>query len=306
MNLPEVPHLFCFGMGYTARRLARACFAEGWRVTGTERPATMGDEGDEADSQAVVEAGGFATFPFDRDHPLDDFDGLFETVSHVLVSVPPDSGGDAVLENHGEDLARHGGHIQWLGYLSTVGVYGNTRGRWVDETAPLLPTQERSRFRALAENRWQNLAARAELPLHVFRLAGIYGPGRSAFDKVRNATARAIVKPRHAFSRIHADDVVNVLKASINKPDPGAIYNVCDDEPAEPAKVTQHAVQLLGLAPLPEIPFSEATAEMGDMQRSFWADNRRVRNTKIKEELGVKLDYPTYREGLKAILKANG
>ena len=291
------PHLFCFGLGYSATHLADTLYDEGWRISGTHRP---GDEG------RGGEKGAIETIPFDRDHPLDDFDFLFDTVSHVLVSVPPDGGGDPVLDIHGQDIARHAGHIDWLGYLSTVGVYGDTRGRVVDENSPLLPTQERSRFRALAENRWQNLGVFNNLPIHAFRLAGIYGPGRSMFDKIRNGNAKNIIKPGHKFSRIHVDDIVNVLVASMKNPSPGSIYNVSDDEPAEPAEVIKLAAQIMGVEAPPEITFEEALQEMSDMAKTFWADNRMVNNERIKEELGGSLKYPTYREGLKAIFAAGG
>lgn len=287
------PHLFCFGLGYSATWLARELAGQGWRVSGTHRP---GDR----------RQGEFETFAFDRTVPLGDFDAAFETVTHVLVSVPPDAAGDPVLDVHGDDLARHGGHIQWLGYLSTVGVYGDTGGKPVSETSRLLPTQERSRFRGLAETRWQNLAARAQLPLHVFRLAGIYGPGRSPLDKVRAGRAQRIARPGHLFSRIHVADIAEVLKASMAKPNPGGVYNVCDDDPAEPSDVIRYACELLG-APVPdEIPFEDALATMGAMQRTFWADNRLVMNDKIKDELGVKLNYPDYKSGLQAVLAVEG
>lgn len=285
------PHLFCFGLGYSATWAARELAGKGWRISGTHRP------GDHAD-------GKFATLPFDRATPLENFDQVFESVTHVLVSVPPDQAGCPVLDVHGDDLARHAGHIAWLGYLSTVGVYGNTDGKPVVETSRLLPTQERSRFRGLAETRWQNLCVRARLALHVFRLAGIYGPGRSPLDKVRIGKAQRIAKPGHLFSRIHVADIAAVLQASMAKPNPGGIYNVCDDDPASPSDVIKYACQLLG-APVPdEVAFEDAFKDMGVLQRTFWADNRLVMNDKIKDELGVALAYPDYKSGLEAVLAA--
>lgn len=293
MTAPE-PHLFCFGLGYSAVWLARELATQGWRVTGTHRPGD-GKPGD-----------GFATVAFDRATPIADFDAVFEGVTHVLVSVPPDGAGDPVLDVHGDDLARHAGHIDWLGYLSTVGVYGDTGGKPVSETSRLLPTQERSRFRGLAETRWQNLAARSGLAVHVFRLAGIYGPGRSPFDKVRAGRAQRIERPGHLFSRIHVADIAEVLKASMAKPNPGGVYNVCDDDPAEPADVIAYACELLG-RPVPDaVAFEDAEKTMGAMQRTFWADNRLVMNDRIKDELGVKLNYPDYRSGLQAVLAVEG
>lgn len=287
------PHLFCFGLGFSATWLARDLQNQGWRVTGTHR------SGDEQDRE-------FNTLPFDRATPIADFDRVFADVTHVLVSVPPDGAGDPVLDVHGDDLARHAGHIGWLGYLSTVGVYGDTGGKPVSETSRLLPTQERSRFRGLAETRWQNLAARSGLAVHVFRLAGIYGPGRSPLDKVRAGRAQRVAKPGHLFSRIHVADIAEVLKASMAKPNPGGVYNVCDDDPAEPADVIAYACELLG-QPVPDaVPFEEAEKTMGAMQRTFWADNRLVMNDKIKDELGVKLNYPDYKSGLQAVLAVEG
>lgn len=288
------PHLFCFGLGYSATWLARDLQSQGWRVSGTHR---LGDE---------VPGGDVSTFTFDRDHPLEDFDAVFADVTHVLVSVPPDNAGDPVLDLHGGDLARHAGHLEWLGYLSTVGVYGDTGGKPVNETSRLLPTQERSRFRGLAETHWQNLAVRSQLSLHVFRLAGIYGPGRSPLDKVRTGRAQRISSPGHFFSRIHVADIANILKTSIAKPNPGRVYNVCDDDPAEPSDVIKFACELLN-APIPdEVPFEEAIKTMSPMAQTFWADNRLVMNDRIKDELGVKLDYPDYKSGLRAVLAVEG
>ena len=287
----KTPHLFCFGLGYSASWLARDLQGQGWRVSGTHRPD------DEKSMGGLV---------FDRDHPLDDFDAVFADVTHVLLSVPPDGAGDPVLDVHGDDLVRHAGHIDWMGYLSTVGVYGNTDGKPVNETSRLLPTQERSRFRGLAETRWQNLAVRSQLPLHVFRLAGIYGPGRSPLDKVRAGRAQRIASPGHLFSRIHVADIANVLKASMAHPNPGGIYNVCDDDPAQPSDVIKYACELLN-APVPgEISFEDALVTMSPMAQTFWADNRLVLNDKIKDELGVKLDYPDYKSGLQAVLAVEG
>ncbi|MFC1672558.1 SDR family oxidoreductase [Pseudomonadota bacterium] len=288
------PHLFCFGLGYSATWLARVLMGQGWTVSGTHRPEDgHNDEG-------------IKTVAFDRDTPIADFDSVFEGVTHVLISVPPDGAGCPVLDVHGDDLVRHAKDIQWLGYLSTVGVYGDTGGKPVVETSRLLPTQERSRFRGLAETRWQNLAVRSQLPLHVFRLAGIYGPGRSPLDKVRAGRAQRIASPGHLFSRIHVADIAGVLQASIAKPNPGGVYNVCDDDPAQPSDVIKYACELLGVEVPDEVEFEEAVKTMSPMAQSFWADNRLVMNDKIKDELGVKLDYPDFKSGLQAVLAVEG
>lgn len=284
------PRLFCFGLGYSAKVLARRLMADGWRIAGT----TQTEEG-----QAELVAMGIEAFVMDRGHPLKDAAAALAGTTHLLSSVPPDAQGDAVLDAHLDDLRAIQG-LRWVGYLSTTGVYGDTGGKVVDETAPLAPTSERSRRRLEAETRWRN----SGLPIHVFRLPGIYGPGSSALDKVRSGNARRIDKPGHRFCRIHVDDIANVLRTSMAKPNPGAIYNVCDDEPAPPAEVTAFACKLLGLAPPPTIPYAEAEKTMSRMALSFWQDNRLVDNSRIKTELGVVLRHPTYREGLRACLQA--
>ncbi|MCZ6764549.1 MAG: NAD-dependent epimerase/dehydratase family protein, partial [Alphaproteobacteria bacterium] len=188
---------------------------------------------------------------------------------------------------------------------STTGVYGDRAGDWVDETSPLKPTGARGRARVKAEAAWREAGDAHGLPVHIFRLAGIYGPGRNALETVRAGTARRVVKPGQLFARIHVDDIVSVLRASIDRPRPGAIYNVCDDEPAPAQDVVAYACRLLGVMPPPEEPFEKAVASgsLSDMAQSFYADNRRVANRLIKEELGVRLAYPSYREGLDALVR---
>ncbi len=284
------PTLFCFGLGYTAGFLARALAAEGWTVRGTHRAA---------DSGAAL--GGIAMRLFDRAHPLVDGRTLLGGATHLLSSVPPDEAGDPVLDVHGEDIAAARG-LRWVGYLSTTGVYGDRGGDWVDETSELRPTGERGRRRVAAEMRWLELRRRHGIPVHVFRLAGIYGPGRSALDVVRAGRAQRIVKPGQVFSRIHVADIVQVLRASMAKPAPGTVYNVCDDDPAPPADVVAFACALLGAAPPPPVPIEQAG--LSEMALSFYADNKRVSNRRIKQELGVRLLYPGYRDGLAALLRA--
>jgi nucleoside-diphosphate-sugar epimerase len=280
--------LFCFGLGYTALALARCLAAEGWRIAGTTRAP---------DRRARLAAEGLDVHLFDRDRPLEDAAAALAGASHVLTSIPPDEAGDPVLAHHLADLRRCPA-LKWVGYLGTTGVYGDRGGAWVDEADAVAPTMARTRRRVAAERHW--LAS--GLPVHVFRLAGIYGPGpgRNALDAVRAGTARRIVKPGQVFGRVHVDDIAQVLRASIARPDPGAIYNVADDAPAPPQDVVAFACALLGRAPPPEVPYEQA--ELSPMARSFYADNRRVCNARIKRELGVRLRYPTYREGLHAIL----
>jgi nucleoside-diphosphate-sugar epimerase len=268
-----MPSLFCFGLGYSAEALARRLLAQGWAVAGSTRDAAR---------RARLIGLGIAVL----DAPSAD-------TTHVLSSVPPDAAGDPVLRAHGAALARL--NLAWIGYLSTTGVYGDHGGDWVDEATAPKPGEPRSQRRLLAEQAWQALAPSA----HVFRLAGIYGPGRSAIDQLRNGTAKRVVKPGHLFSRIHVDDIALVLEASIARPNAGAAYNLCDDEPEQSDVVVAHAAQLLGIAPPPAVAYEQA--ELTPMARSFYAERRRVRNERIKRELGVALRYPTYREGLRAI-----
>lgn len=289
----ENRHLFCFGLGYTALALAARLKSRGWRVAGTVRGADKAARLRSQDIEAVVlSEGGRLAAP----------GAVLAGVSHVLAGVPPDPAGDPVLRTHGPDIAAAG--PQWLGYLSTTGVYGDRSGDWVDETSPLAPATERGRRRAAAEAAWAEWGARSGCPVHVFRLAGIYGPGRNALLSVAQGRARRIRKPGQVFSRIHVHDIASVLEASMARPRGGAIYNVCDDEPAPPDEVIAFACDLLGVAPPPVVPFNEAAAEMSPMARSFYAENKRVRNNLIKTELGVKLRYPSYREGLMALHEA--
>ncbi len=287
-----MPRLFCFGIGFTARVLARQMMAEGWQVSGTARTA---------EKCAALEAEGLSMVRFDGTAPLPAgaLPGVLEGVTHVLVSVPPGEDGDPVLRLHGADLAALPG-LAWIGYLSTTGVYGDRGGDWVDEDTPIAPDLPRSQRRAEAERGWLALSQATGAPVHVFRLAGIYGPGRSAIDNLRAGTAQRIVKPGQVFCRIHVEDIAQVLRASMDRPNPGRVYNVSDDEPAPPQDVITHGAHLLGIEPPPEVPFEQA--ELSPMARTFYQDSKRVKNHRIRQELGVTLLYPTYREGLKALV----
>lgn len=276
--------LLCLGYGYTAQALAATLDRADWQVAGTVR-----------DKKPRPAARPVTFIPFADAGPA------IAEATHILISIPPDTRGDPTLRHHASQFAGLT-QLKWLGYLSTTGVYGDTGGRPVDETAALLPTADRSRRRIKAEFDWQDHATTHNLPLHIFRLAGIYGPGRSPLDQVRAGTARRIHKPGHTFSRIHVDDIVSALMTSMNAPQPGAVYNLCDDSPAEQIDVIAYACALLGVEPPPVIPFEAAEPDMSPMQRSFWDDNRRVDNTKVKTDLGLVLKYPTYRDGLAALL----
>lgn len=296
MTIGNRPHLFCFGLGYSARVLAVRLIREGWRISGTCRDAA---------SQRELNAGGMQAFLFDSERAVAEGREALRCATDILSSVPPDADGDPVLRHYRADLLAIEG-LRWIGYLSTTGVYGDTGGALVDESAPLHPTSERNRRRVSAEDEWLDLYREQGVPVHVFRLAGIYGPGRSVFDQVLAGTARRIDRPGHLFSRIHVDDIATVLRASMARPEPGRVYNVCDDVPATPAEVIAFACDLIGRPAPPLVPYAEAARSMSPMAQSFWRDNRRVDNRRMKRELGVRLVYPDYRSGLTALAAALG
>ncbi len=279
--------LLSLGHGYSAHALARLLLPRGWRVIGTTRsPGTA----------ARLAAEGVEPVPFPPPPET------LEAATHLLTSIAPDADGDPALRAVGPAIAARGAGFAWVGYLSTTGVYGDHGGAWVDEDTPLNPATGRGQARVAAEAAWLALHAGHGVPVHLFRLAGIYGPGRGPFEKVRAGTARRIVKPGQVFSRIHVDDIAATLDASIARPNPGAAYNVCDDEPAPPEDVLAHAAALLGLPPPPEVAWEDA--EMSPMARSFYAESKRCSNRRIREELGVRPAFPSYREGLAAVLAA--
>ena len=280
----EQPHVFCFGLGYTAQHLATHLLAQGWRVSGTHRSM---------DACEAERAHGITAYLFDKDMPLSDVWDM-QTITHLLISIPPDHTGDYVLQYHRNDIEQLP-NLQWIGYLSTTGVYGDYQGEWVDETSPLHAATDRTVQRVDAEKAW----IASTLPVHIFRLAGIYGPGRNALETVKHGTAKRIDKPGQYFSRIHVADIVQMLSASMARPNPPAIYNGCDDAPCPQADVVTYAAQLLAVEPPAFVTLEEA--HLSEMGMSFYSQNRRVRNDKIKKELGVVLQYPTYREGLKAL-----
>nr|WP_323778239.1 SDR family oxidoreductase [Amylibacter sp.] len=269
--------LLSFGHGYSAQALAEVLMPLGWRVIGTTRSGERSQVG----VDTVI-------------WPGTDMTAYLDAATHLLISAGPDGDGDPVLRGLKAEIAARS--FDWVGYLSTTGVYGDHQGGWVDETTPLTPSTRRGRLRVNAEAEWQAMG----LPLHIFRLAGIYGPGRGPFAKVRAGTARRIIKENQLFSRIHVEDIAQVLAASIARPDAGAIYNLCDDDAAPPEDVIGYAAELLGV-PVPEAVAYE-DADMTPMARSFYAESKRVRNDRIKRDLGVVLKYPNYRVGLQALL----
>jgi len=283
-------HLLCFGLGFTARVLAARLADQGWAISATSRTEA---------AVAGITALGYHAIAFDGSAPLPP--AALDGITHVVVSIPPDEQGDPVLRHCRAQLIAHARHLQWIGYLSTTGVYGDHGGGWVSEETPLTPNTGRGEKRKVAEAAWLELWRDHGLPLHIFRLAGIYGPGRNQLLSVLDGTARRIVKPNQVFSRIHVADIATVLEASMTRPHPGRAYNVCDDEASPPQDVIEYAAKLLGRPVPPAIAFDQAA--LSPMARSFYADSKRVANARIKQELGVKLAYPTYREGLGALAR---
>ncbi|MDH5750662.1 MAG: SDR family oxidoreductase [Rhodospirillales bacterium] len=284
--------LFCFGLGYSAGALAHHLALSGWRIAGTSREAGPG---------AAAGRGDWEIFPFDDAHPLADFGAALAGTTHLLSSVPPGTDGDPVIAAHGDGIAALQG-LQWVGYLSTTGVYGDRQGGEVDEWSERVPASDRGRRRVAAEDAWLSLWREHGVPVHIFRLAGIYGPGRNALETVRQGRARRIRRPGQVFGRIHLDDIVQTLAASIARPNPGAAYNLTDDEPAPPDEVIAHACELLGKEPPPVEDFDRIKDSLSPMARSFYGESKRVSNRRIKEELGVRLKWPTFREGLAGLL----
>lgn len=287
-------HLFCFGLGYSAGYLANDLVKRGWHVAGTSTRAI---------GSARLQARGFEGFVFDgRTHAPEVADAL-QSATHVLLSIPPDVDGDPALRVFADDIAK-ASSVTWIGYLSTVGVYGDANGGWVDEETPAQPLSDRGRRRLAAETAWRAFGRRTGKTVMIFRLPGIYGPGRSTLDDLRAGEARRIIKPGQVFNRIHVEDIAASIAAGISKPHADRVYNVTDDEPGPPQDVVSFGAELLGL-PLPTA-LDFASADLTPMARSFYSESKRVSNARLKQELGVALKYPTYRDGLRGIFDAGG
>ncbi len=283
--------IFCFGLGFTGSALVREVRTRGWAVSGTCRENAQKDFWVEARVQPYY---------FDGKEASKEVENAVREASHVLVTIPPQKdAGDMVLK-HFKKILTGSSQLRWLGYLSSTGVYGNHDGDWVDETSELKPGFDHQRRRVEAEEQWHNLYRKHQVPVHIFRLAGIYGPGRNLLQRVRQGSARRIDQPGLVFNRIHLEDVVQVLSASMGHPHPGAIYNVSDDVPSSPAEAVAFACELLHVEVPPMIALEDA--ELSKMGRGFYLTNKKVRNHKIKEELGVQLRYPDYKAGLRALL----
>ena len=283
-------HILFFGFGYCAQYMAPLLAAQGWQISATCR---------DADKAKRLTDNGITPLMLDG-APLSP--AALDGVSHIVLSAAPDAQGDPALPLLHDALAQNSDAVKWLGYLSTTGVYGDHAGAWIDEDTPPGPLGERGQRRVAAETAWGKLAAAHDLPIHYFRLAGIYGPGRNQLASLKAGTARRIDKAGQVFSRIHVEDIATILLASMNKPQPGRAYSVCDDEPAPPQEVVAYAATLLGLEPPPLIGFD--AADLSPMAKSFYDENKRIKNSRIKQELGVTLKYPSYREGLRALFEA--
>jgi nucleoside-diphosphate-sugar epimerase len=277
-----LPNLLIFGFGYSGRATALAAKTAGYTVTATSRTAQPPEPG-----ITII--------------PFEDAEDAIQDATHILATAAPGDRGDPILARYGAQIAVSS--ATWLGYLSTTGVYGNRDGAWVDEDTPPAPQSDRARRRVNAEAAWRDFAG--QCAIDIFRLAGIYGPGRSMFDDLRDGTARRVVKPGHLFGRIHRDDIARgVLAAMQTAPKSGTrIFNFSDDEPAASADVVVEAATLLGVEPPAPVLYEDAAPKMSPMGLSFWSENRRVANAKTKAALGIEWKYPTYREGLRAILE---
>ncbi len=276
--------LLIFGLGYSGSAVAQAALAAGMAVVATSR-----------DPARVAAPLGVTCIAFDAARPS------IAAATHLLATAPPEPAGDPALLRYAEDIAG-APRLRWIGYFSTTGVYGDRAGEWVDETTSAAPASSRTRRRMEAEAAWSAVAPGG--PVDLFRLAGIYGPGRSAVDDVRAGTARRIVKPGHCFGRIHRDDIAAAVLAAMrqDRPPGPRVLNLADDAPEETAHVVEEAARLLGVPPPPPVPFAEAWEAMSPMARSFWSENRKVASRNTQAALGITWRYPSYREGLRAIL----
>lgn len=284
--------LFVFGMGFSATFFSVQARARGDEVIGTVRSR---------DKAAALSETGETIRVFGPNGRDDEIEADIAASDAMLISVPPDADGDPVLRAFAAQIAA-APKLQWIGYLSTIGVYGDHDGAWIDEQTPVNATNARSRHRVAAEREWLALGAACSIPVQIFRLAGIYGPGRNQLVQIAEGTAKRVIKPGQVFNRTHVEDIARVLNASRNRPRQGGIYNVTDNEPAPPQDVVTFAAKLCGREPPPEIALDDA--QLTPMGRSFYDENKRVRNRLIHDELGVTLAYPSYREGLTALRQA--
>jgi nucleoside-diphosphate-sugar epimerase len=290
--MPSTQKLFCFGLGFTGSALVREVRSRGWATSGTCRENSQKD---------VWSESGVQSYCFDGEEASVALENAVREASHILVTIPPQNDAGDVVLKHFKKILTESSQLRWLGYLSTTGVYGNRDGDWVDEDSELKPGFDHQRRRTEAEEQWRDLYQKLQVPVHIFRLAGIYGPGRNLLQRVQQGSAKRIGQPGLVFNRIHVEDVVQVLSASMDHPSPGAIYNVSDDVPSSPAEAVAFACELLHVEVPPLIALEDA--ELSKMGRGFYLTNKKVRNHKIKEELGIQLRYPDYKAGLRALLE---
>lgn len=283
--------LVVFGCGYSARRFVELHGHAFGSVTVTARTV---------DTASQLAADGLTAHLFDGSAASAELGEAIESATHILVSAPADEAGDPTLRGAGERI-RRAQALEWIGYLSTIGVYADASGDWIDETTPPEAENDRARRRVEAEQAWLDMGRETGAVVQLFRLAGIYGPGRSAVENLRSGSARRLIKPGQVFNRIHVDDIAAAVAAGVARPGVGPVINVTDDEPAPPQDVIAYAAELLGLPVPPDIPFQ--TADISPMARSFYSSNKRVSNRVLREELGVRLAFPTYREGIAALAR---
>ena len=292
-------HLLALGFGYSARRLAGVLQEDSdphWRITGTRATGVGGIP--KNDSGAMVIEG----VTFGTGSLADPVADAISSATHLLVSVPPDAEGDPVLRSVSAYIGP--GALQWVGYLSTTGVYGDHGGSWVDETTPPAPASPRTQRRVDAEEGWSSLCAALGVPLQIYRLSGIYGPGRSVVDRLLEGSARRIVKKGHVFNRVHVDDLARAVASGVRRPDRSGVFNLADDLPSSAEEPVLYAAGLMDVDPPPPIQYEKA--DLGPMGRSFYESSRRVRNDRAKRELGWSLAFPTYREGIRSIVEGLG
>ena len=282
--------IFCFGLGFTSKTLIHRLDPALWSAAGSCRtPANA----------VSLSGAGIDPYVFDGALAMENAREALENTTHLLVSIPPDQDGDRVLRHHMAHIAVQAAQLKWIGYLSTIGVYGDYGGAWIDEETPVNPVSQRGKARLLAENQWLEFGEKTGIAVQIFRLPGIYGPGRNALESLKKGKARRIYKKDQVFNRIHVEDLAQVLEASMQNPHAGRIYNVVDDEPAPPQDVSAFAAGLLGIEPPPLVGIDEAG--LSPMARSFYEECKRVRNERIKDELGIQLAYRDYRAGIQSI-----
>ncbi|MEO1191059.1 MAG: SDR family oxidoreductase [Pseudomonadota bacterium] len=287
-----MPHLFIFGLGYSAAAIGRRALAAGWQVTGTTR---------DSEKAEALRGDGFRVVELTAEQAPEHLAEALSSASHLLASAGPGEAGDPVIAGY-RDAIVGAGNLTWLGYLSSLSVYGDRQGAWVEEASPAEPTSDVGRRRLDAEEAWSALAKQMNLPLAVFRIAGIYGPGRNSLRDLKVGRARRVIKQGQVFNRIHVEDIAGAVFAAMQHPDHAGIFNLADREPAAQSQVVLEAARLLGVTPPPATPVEEA--DLSPMAQRFWSENRRVSAHRLKRDLGYSLRYPTYREGLAGLLSS--